>query len=97
MTLDLAVRPAVISGALDGRASEVLTPQALEFLGELHRRFNDRRLELLALREERQARYDAGASPDFLVETADIRAADWKVAPIPADLQDRRVEITGPV
>src|SRR4051795_5443461 len=98
MSVDLAARPAVqLKGVVEGRAAEVLTPEALAFLAELHRRFNDRRLELLALREERQTRFDAGAQPDFLPETAAIRAGDWKVAPIPADLQDRRVEITGPV
>jgi len=102
MSVDLAARPVQIKGApLDkmgeGRATEVLTPEALAFLAQLHRRFNDRRLELLALREERQTRFDAGAAPDFLPETAKVRAGDWKVAPIPADLQDRRVEITGPV
>jgi malate synthase len=98
MSVDLAARPAVqLKAAVEGRAAEVLTPQALDFLAGLHRRFNDRRLELLALREERQVRYDAGQTPDFLAETAQVRAGDWTVAPIPADLQDRRVEITGPV
>ncbi len=98
MSVDVAARPAVqIKGSVEGRAAEVLTPEALEFLAGLHHRFNDRRLELLALREERQTRFDAGAQPDFLPETAEVRAGDWKVAPIPADLQDRRVEITGPV
>ncbi len=98
MSVDLAAKPAVqIKGQVEGRAAEVLTPEALAFLAQLHRRFNDRRLELLALREERQTRFDAGASPDFCAETAKIRDGDWKVAPIPADLLDRRVEITGPV
>jgi malate synthase A len=98
MSLDLDARPAVtLTQPTEGRDAEVLTPEALAFLAELHRRFNDRRLELLALREERQTRYDAGAKPDFLPETQAIRDGDWKVAPIPADLQDRRVEITGPV
>jgi malate synthase len=98
MSVDLTERPAVqLKAAVEGRAAEVLTPQALDFLAQLHRRFNDRRLELLALREERQTRLDAGAQPDFLAETAHIRAGDWQVAPIPADLLDRRVEITGPV
>jgi malate synthase len=76
---------------------EILTPGALRFVAGLQRKFGARRLELLALREERQARLDTGERPDFLPETAAIRAAAWKVAPIPADLQDRRVEITGPV
>ena len=80
-----------------GRAAEILTPEALDFLADLHRRFDARRLELLAAREERQASFDAGGLPDFLEETREIREADWTVAPIPADLLDRRVEITGPV
>jgi malate synthase len=97
MTVDLVQRPAELTRPLEGRAGEVLTPEALAFLADLHRRFNDRRLELLALREERQARFDRGAKPDFLAETAKIRDGDWTVAPLPADLLDRRVEITGPV
>ena len=98
MSVVTAARPALeLKGAVQGRAADVLTKPALAFLTELHRRFNDRRLELLALREERQTRFDSGASPDFLAETADVRAGDWTVAPIPADLLDRRVEITGPV
>ena len=86
----------VVGPGLD-RAEEVLTAQALGLVGELHRQFNARRLELLAARTARQARFDAGERPDFLAETADIRAADWSIAPIPHDLLDRRVEITGPV
>jgi malate synthase len=78
------------------RAGEVLSEQALEFLGALHRRFDDGRKALLAARSERQSRLDAGEVPDFLADTAAIRAADWQVAPAPADLSDRRVEITGP-
>jgi malate synthase len=98
MSVDVASRSSVeIKGAVEGRANEILTPEALAFVAELHRRFNDRRLELLVRREERQVRFDNGESPDFLAQTADVRAGDWKVAPIPADLQDRRVEITGPV
>src|SRR6202789_673985 len=89
-------RPAEVTAPIEGRAAEVLTPDALAFLAELHRKFDARRLELLARRTARQARFDAGESPDFLAETAAVRAGDWRVAPIPADLQDRRVEITGP-
>ena len=86
MSLDLAARPTVeLKGPVEGRAAEVLTPQALGFLAELHRRFNGRRLELLAMRQERQAGFDAGAAPDFPPETAHIRDGDWTVAPIPAD------------
>lgn len=76
---------------------EILTDEASQFVADLHRRFNGRRLELLAARQERQRQIDAGANPDFLEETAAIRTGTWKVAPVPADLQDRRVEITGPV
>src|ERR1700740_1829046 len=75
----------------------VLTPAALEFIVDLQRRFNPRRVELLAARAERQKRLDAGEKPDFLKETRNLRESEWTVAPIPADLQDRRVEITGPV
>ena len=98
MSLDAAPGSAIeIGGAVTGRASEILTPVALQFLADLHRRFDGRRLELLKARETRQARFDAGETPDFLAETADIRSGDWRVALIPADLLDRRVEITGPV
>jgi malate synthase len=98
MSVDVATRSSVeIKGPVEGRAAEILTPEALAFVAELHRRFNDRRLELLVRRDERQVRFDSGESPDFLPETAHIRAGDWTVASIPADLQDRRVEITGPV
>ena len=79
------------------RYEEILTPEALAFLGELHRRFDGVRRELLAARAERQARFDAGELPDFLSETRHIRESAWRVGPIPHDLRDRRVEITGPV
>ncbi|CAM4068617.1 malate synthase A [Deinococcus marmoris] len=75
----------------------ILTPEALAFVTELHRRFEPRRRELMGARVDRQARLDAGELPDFLPETREIREGDWKIAPLPADLQDRRVEITGPV
>ena len=90
-------RPAEVTGAVDGRAAEVLTDEALGLLAELHRKFNRRRLDLLAARLKRQTRFDAGERPDFLSETAAVRAGDWMVGSIPADLMDRRVEITGPV
>ncbi|WP_421875358.1 malate synthase A [Marinoscillum sp.] len=77
--------------------SEILTPDALDFLLALHERFNQRRKRLLQDREVKQAAYDAGVMPDFLPETEDIRTGDWQIAPIPSDIQDRRVEITGPV
>jgi malate synthase len=79
------------------RYEEILTPEALDFLAALHRRFDARRSQLLHARTTRQARYNAGELPDFLRETADVRRASWRVGKIPADLQDRRVEITGPV
>jgi malate synthase len=75
----------------------LLTPEALAFLADLHIRFDARRRDLLAARQRRQQAFDAGALPDFRADTAAIRAGDWRVAPIPAALQDRRVEITGPV
>ncbi|MEO6487548.1 MAG: malate synthase A, partial [Thermoanaerobaculia bacterium] len=77
--------------------NEILTPEALAFVTLLQRAFNPRREELLAAREERKERLDAGELPDFLPETREIRESDWTVAPIVADLRDRRVEITGPV
>ena len=86
-----------ILGSQVERADEVLTPLALQLLGSLHRRFNGRRLELLDARTRRQAEFDEGALPDFLTHTAKLRSAEWRVAPVPADLADRRVEITGPV
>ena len=76
---------------------EILTPDALQFIVGLERRFGGRRRELLAARAQRQKRLDAGERPDFLPETADIRKSEWKVNPLQADLLDRRVEITGPV
>src|SRR5580700_3734879 len=76
---------------------EILTPQALAFLSELQRRFDGRRRELLEKRVARQKAIDAGQFPTFLFETHSIRKTAWKVAPVPRDLMDRRVEITGPV
>jgi len=78
------------------RSAEVLTPAALELVVALHRKFNGRRLALMAARARRQKELDAGGSPEFLSGTAAIRAETWRVAPVPADLLDRRVEITGP-
>jgi malate synthase len=86
-----------ILGDMTPAYAEILTPEATRFLAELARRFESTRQERLAARVKRQAEIDAGALPDFPTETAEIRAAAWTVAPIPADLQDRRVEITGPV
>jgi len=78
-------------------AENILTPEALELVALLERHIRARRRELLAERVRRQAWLDAGELPDFLSETADVRAAEWRIAPVPADLRDRRVEITGPV
>ncbi len=75
----------------------VLTAEALAFVAKLERRFGPRRRSLLARRRDIQAKLDLGWRPDFLEATADLRAAEWTVAPIPEDLRDRRVEITGPV
>lgn len=77
--------------------ADLLDASALALLAHLHRRFDPRRLALLAARKAQQARYDAGELPDFRADTRAIREGDWTVAPIPAALQDRRVEITGPV
>ncbi|WP_424681031.1 malate synthase A [Frateuria sp. YIM B11624] len=88
--------PLTVHGDTAAYAS-LLTPDALAFLADLHRRFDARRRELLAARVERQATWDAGALPDFRADTRAIREGDWQVAPIPAALRDRRVEITGPV
>ena len=75
----------------------ILTPEALAFVADLHRHFEPRRQELLAARVERARALDAGARPDFLASTQPIRDGDWKIAPLPAALACRRVEITGPV
>ena len=97
MPLDsLSPDAARVLGSVEGRAAEVLTPEALALVAELHRALDGRRKALLAAREARQARFDAGELPDFRADTAHIREGDWTVAPIPADLLDRRVEITGP-
>ncbi|WIG58197.1 MAG: Malate synthase [Ktedonobacterales bacterium] len=77
--------------------AEILTPDALAFVAKLERAFRPTREALLRRRVDRQAALDAGIAPDFLAETAEVRAAEWSVASIPADLRDRRVEITGPV
>ena len=74
----------------------IITPEALGFLAALHRNFDGERQRLLAKREARAKLFDKGELPDFLPETRAIREGTWRVAPIPADLQDRRVEITGP-
>ena len=83
--------------ALDPAHAEILSPAALTFLAALHRAFDAERQTLLKRRATRQKSFDAGWTPDFLPDTRAIRESDWTVAPIPADMLDRRVEITGPV
>ncbi len=86
-----------IIGPMQAGFERVLTSDALAFVADLQRRFNPRRLELLERRQARQRQIDQGELPQFLPETRHIREGDWKIAPVPKDLQDRRVEITGPV
>ena len=86
-----------ITAEITPQFAEILTPEALALVARLARAFEPRRQALLAARVERAKRLDAGERPDFLAETAAIRAGDWKIAPIPEALKCRRVEITGPV
>jgi malate synthase len=86
-----------VIGPETAHSADVLTPEALGFIAQLHRSFNLRRQRLLGERRERQARFDAGELPDFLPNTQHVRIdPNWRVAAAPADLDDRRVEITGP-
>ena len=85
-----------ISGAITQEFSEILSPEALDFVARLHRQFDSRRQEVLARRRERQKEFDAGKLPDFLPQTRHIRESEWTIAPQPKDMLDRRVEITGP-
>jgi malate synthase len=85
-----------IIGTAGGEQQTILTPEAVEFVAKLHREFNPVRVKLLAARADRQAKFDRGDLPDFLPETKAVREGAWNVSPVPADLQDRRVEITGP-
>jgi len=91
------VKQAQIDGPVTEADHAILTDAAVTFLTELSRQFEARRQQLLERRRVRQREIDGGARPDFLDETAVVRNSDWLAAPIPADLQDRRVEITGPV
>jgi malate synthase len=95
MTLTLSAKATSLSA--QAPLDAILTPEALEFLEALHTRFETRRQDLLKHRVDRQLRLDAGELPDFRADTLHIRVADWQVATLPADIQDRRVEITGPV
>src|SRR6266513_164487 len=85
-----------VLGKIMPALSEILTPEALAFVAKLQRQFGTRRKQCLERRQERQRRLDQGEGLDFLPETKQIREGDWKCAPIPSDIQDRRVEITGP-
>ncbi len=85
-----------ISAPITPEFAEILTPAALELVALLHRNFNPRRLELLARRAARQKEFDAGKLPDFLPDTKSVRESQWSIAAQPADMLDRRVEITGP-
>jgi malate synthase len=98
MPFEKSMAPGVtVTGTARPGYETILTSEALQFLAALERKFGAERQRLLARRAEVQARLDAGWKPDFLAETRSVRESDWTVAPIPRDLQDRRVEITGPV
>jgi malate synthase len=86
----------VLHAPLTAEQSTIVTAPALAFTAKLARKFEARRRELLALRAERQVAFDAGQKPDFLPETQHVRDAEWTIGSVPHDLQDRRVEITGP-
>src|SRR3990170_677854 len=90
------IQAVAISGRVTREFAEVLTPEALDFIALLHRRFEPRRQELLARRTARQKEFDAGKLPEFLADTKKLRENGWQVAAQPKDLLDRRVEITGP-
>lgn len=96
MTLPSFAPGIEILAPITAEYEQIATPDAIAFVAKLHRAFENRRRELLARRQARQAALDAGERPDFLPETRHIREGDWKVAPVPPDLRDRRVEITGP-
>ena len=95
--MELAKNGVQVTGTITENYKSILTDEAVAFVVALQQKFNSRRLELLYARELRQKEIDGGKLPDFLPETKEIRESDWTAAPIPADLQDRRVEITGPV
>jgi len=86
-----------VTGPACAASPRVLTPEALHFVGQLAREFEPRRQALLRRRQTVQKEIDDGRLPDFLPATREIREGDWRIAPLPDDLQDRRVEITGPV
>src|SRR3989442_191542 len=85
-----------VLGRVSAEFAEILTEEALDFIANLHRHFEPRRQDLLARRAARQKEFDRGALPDFLPDTREIREREWRIAPQPKDLLDRRVELTGP-
>src|SRR5271169_7156880 len=97
MTTPTTLSGLEIRGPIPPPFAEILTPEACAFLAGLFRSFEPRRAEILRSRAARQAELDAGVLPDFLASTKPVREGPWAVAPAPADLLDRRTEITGPV
>jgi len=91
------VEGVVVLGAMKPGYERILTDEALAFVADLERQFGARRRELLVARAERQKKFDDGELPNFLPETLSVREGDWRIARIPKDLMDRRIEITGPV
>ncbi len=96
MTTQILPEGIEILGPMQGGYTEILSPQAIAFVAKLSRKYEGRRLELMAQRAKRQTGFDAGKLPDFLPETKAVREGDWTIGKVPADLQNRRVEITGP-
>ncbi len=97
ITMETTTTPLEFKAVITPEYSEILTNEAVEFVANLHRKFNPKRKELLKRRIFIQQQIDTGNFPDFLQETKSIRESEWTVSPLPADLLDRRVEITGPV
>ncbi len=97
MTTPISTQELEISASTSEAHSSILSKAALHFVGRLAKEFEPRRQELLELRKTRQQEINAGQFPEFLTSTVEIRRKEWTVAPIPKDLLDRRVEITGPV
>ena len=97
MVMEILTSTEVVVDVKENINKTILSKEALEFLSVLHQKFKSKRLQLISDRIHRQAEIDKGVMPYFLPETIAVREGDWKIAPIPAELQDRRVEITGPV
>ena len=94
---ETTIQKVTFAPAVKEHYNEILTNDALDFLVQLHEKFNGKRLKLLKRRVEQQVYFDRGNSPEFPIETTSIRNNNWTAAPLPEDLLDRRVEITGPV